>query len=92
MWSFVVEDQVCEDRNEHSDVFPYQMNDDDHLSLLTQKSPTKIPMAYTTQGHHLTTLISLHNTFHDLPFDPHTSKRAQNRPRGDKSLKNGIKP
>ena len=22
---FVVEDQVCEDRNEHSDVFPYQM-------------------------------------------------------------------
>ena len=31
----VVKDQVCEDRNEHSDVFPYQMNDiDDHLSLV----------------------------------------------------------
>ena len=32
----VVEDQVCENdkevRNEHIDIFPYQMNDDDHLS------------------------------------------------------------
>ena len=28
----VVEDQVCEDRNEHGDVFPCQRNDDDHLS------------------------------------------------------------
>ena len=27
----VVEDQVCEDRNQHSNVFPYQMNEDDHL-------------------------------------------------------------
>ena len=30
----LVEDQVCEDRNEHSDVFPYQMNDDDHYPQL----------------------------------------------------------
>ena len=28
----MVEDQVCNDRNEHSDIIPYQMNDDDHLS------------------------------------------------------------
>ena len=30
----VVEEKVCEDRNEHSDIFPYQMNDDDHLSSI----------------------------------------------------------
>ena len=32
--------------------------------LLTQKSPTYLSMAYTTQGHHLMTLISLHLTLH----------------------------
>ena len=31
-----------------------------HDIVLTQKSPTQLSMAYTTQGHHLTTLISLH--------------------------------
>ena len=28
----VVEDQVCGDRNDHNDIFPYQINDADHLS------------------------------------------------------------
>ena len=78
---------------------------EDEELVLTQKSPTQLSMAYTTQGHHLTTFISLHKTFHDLPFDPHTSKRAQgwrkglkpqkraqNRPFGAKALKKGLKP
>ena len=34
----VAEDQVCKDdkevRNEHMDIFPSQMNDDDHLSSI----------------------------------------------------------
>ena len=41
----VVEDQVCEDdkeaRNEHIDIFPYQMNDDDHLSLVEYNEQSK---------------------------------------------------
>ena len=59
-------------------------------------------MAYTTQGHHLTTLISLHETFHLTPTAPKDpkdeekglkpQKRAQNSPVGAKSLKKGIKP
>ena len=53
VWSFSVrhsismglnvkfEGQVCEDRNEHSDVFPYQMNDDDHLSSIECNEQSK---------------------------------------------------
>ena len=58
-------------------------------------------MAYTTQGHHLTTLISLHKTFHLTPTPPKEpkdeekrlkpKKRAQNSPLGAKSLKTGLK-
>ena len=40
----VVEDQVCEDdkevRNEHIDIFPYQMNDD-HLSSVECNEQSK---------------------------------------------------
>ena len=43
-------------------------------NLLTQKSPTQLSMAYTTQGHHLTTLISLHKTFHLTPTPPKDPK------------------
>ena len=60
-------------------------------NLLTQKSPTHLSMAYTTQGHHLTTLISLYKTLHDLPFDPHTSKRAQGWRKGIKTPKRSPK-
>ena len=42
--------------------------------LLTQKPPTHLSMAYTTQGHHLTTLISLHKTFHLTPTPPKEPK------------------
>ena len=38
------------------------------------KSPTQLSMAYTTQGHHLTTLISLHKTFHLTPTPPKEPK------------------
>ena len=41
----VVEDQVCEDdkevRSEHIDIFPYQMNDDDHLSSIECNEQSK---------------------------------------------------
>ena len=58
-------------------------------------------MAYITQGHHLTTLISLHKTFHLTPTPPKEpkdeqkgykpQKGAQNRPLGAKALKKGLK-
>ena len=41
----VVQDQVCEDdkevRNEHIDIFPYQMNDGDHLSSVECNEQSK---------------------------------------------------
>ena len=41
----MVEDQICEDdkevRNEHIDMFPYQMNDDDHLSSVECNEQSK---------------------------------------------------
>ena len=41
----VVEDQVCEDdkevRNEHFDICPYQMNDDNNLSLVECNEQSK---------------------------------------------------
>ena len=41
----MVEDQVCEDdkevRNEHIDIFPYQMNDDNRLSLVECNEQSK---------------------------------------------------
>ena len=43
-------------------------------NILTQKSPTQLLMAYTTQGHHLTTLISVHKTFHLTPTPPKEPK------------------
>ena len=43
-------------------------------NLLTQKSPTQLTMAYTTKGHHLTTLISLRKTFHLTPTPPKEPK------------------
>ena len=43
-------------------------------NLLTQKYPTYLSMAYTTQGHHLKTLISLHKTFNLTPTPPKEPK------------------
>ena len=71
-------------------------------NLFTRKYPTQLSMAYTTQGHHLTTLISLNQTLHQTPTPPKQpkdeekglkpQKGAQNSPLGAKALKKGLKP